>query len=122
MFWSFIFLRSVLHRNALQFSLLFFILRPWGLWVGRLSPKFTLLPRGSLQFCGRLLSAFVLPGFLFRGPQAKLLIDVGENAFAHLLVLLKELLGVFPTLSQPFVPVGKPGARFLYHAVIDPYI
>src|SRR5215208_2998791 len=51
--------------------------------------------------------------------QAKLLIDVGEDATAHLVVLLEELLGVLTPLTKPLVAVGEPGTGLLYHVVLN---
>src|SRR4051812_43880056 len=94
-------------------------LKPWTRVLGA---------KSSDQTSCRLLGAFALCGLLLpvggrvRTVKTELLIDLGKDAPAHLVVILEELLGVLTALPQPLVPVGKPGARLLHHVVVQPHV
>src|SRR5918998_76082 len=61
----------------------------------------------------------VLSRLLVRVVEAELVVDLGEDAVAHPLVLLEEDLGVLAALAEALVAVGEPRARLLDHAVLD---
>src|SRR5918997_1660469 len=75
------------------------------------------IPRGPVRVSlGSVLRRAV---FGVRVVEAELVVDLGEDAVAHPLVLLEEDLGVFAALAEALVAVGEPRAGLLDHAVLD---
>src|SRR5829696_4899932 len=78
--------------------------------------------RGLLEHLARWLFGDFL-GDLLRGfVEAELVVDVQQDALAHLLVILQELLGVLAALPEALLAVGEPGAALLHHVVLYPHV